>query len=136
MPIYSKICLNVSNNVHIECLRFCFIPVIEADLTKIMDSWNNHRLRKQNSICPPGRPSFLYSSSDALGCTDMQVNVDLDILDTCEEIYSTDIPEMGALDKFSETALEIMAQHNLTLPRTLLDAMDLFGTLVVIINEM
>jgi hypothetical protein len=66
----------------------------------------------------------------------MQVNVDLDILDTCEEIYSTDIPEMGALDKFSETALEIMAQHNLTLPRTLVDAMDLFGTLVVIINEM
>ena len=46
---------------HINCLRFCFLGLIQSELDETRDLWNNHRIRKtSNSECPAGRPNILY----------------------------------------------------------------------------
>lgn len=126
--------LDVSNALHIECLRFCFVPVIQADLMLVMDTWNDHRIRKQTSHGPAGRPSFLFDCPDVLGFPDMSMQVDLNLLWNCEEILSVNLPDMGASDEFSELALELMLMHELHLTTTVHDAMDLFDSLVELMD--
>ena len=48
--------LEVSNDLQIECLRYCFIPVIQEDLTLVMETRNDHMIRKQTTRGPAGRP--------------------------------------------------------------------------------
>lgn len=122
--------LDVSNALQIECLRFCFIPVIQEDLMLVMDTWNDHRIRKQTTRSPAGRPSFLFDCPEYLGYSDMSMYADMSLLQNCEEIVSVQLPIMGASDEFSELALEVMLMYNLHLPTSLQDAMDLFVNLV------
>lgn len=35
--------LDLSDAIHIECERFCFIPFIQNDLDRVIDTLNNHR---------------------------------------------------------------------------------------------
>ncbi|CAH3115492.1 unnamed protein product [Porites lobata] len=49
------------NQVHIECLRFCFMRVIQAELDRVAQHWNLHRIRSQHNVeSPPGRPDTLF----------------------------------------------------------------------------
>ena len=46
---------------HKECLRFCFMEIIQKDFNETPRRLNNHRIRyKQNSECPTDRPDILY----------------------------------------------------------------------------
>jgi hypothetical protein len=121
--------LDVSNAFHIECLRFCFIPVVQCDLNLVTETWNDHRIRKQTNNCVVGRPSFLYDCPLQPGSRDMSVGVDLETLTTCEDLLAVKIPVMGASDEFSELALEVMLMHDLKIPSTLHEALDLFDSL-------
>ncbi|XP_060578375.1 uncharacterized protein LOC132735447 [Ruditapes philippinarum] len=121
--------LNLSNAFHIECLRFCFMPVIQSELQLVLETWNDHRIRKQTNQCIVGRPSFLYDCPEEYGAQDQSKPVDRNLLNNCQEIFSINLPEMGASDEFSEIALELMLLHNLQLPSTLDDAMILFERL-------
>jgi len=47
--------------VETECLRFCFMGVIQKDLDEVRRQWNTHRIRPSpGSRCPPGIPDELY----------------------------------------------------------------------------
>ena len=49
--------LDISNMVHIECLRFCFGPLLKHDLNSAKNDWNRHRKRRQNNTnLPSGIP--------------------------------------------------------------------------------
>lgn len=50
-----------TNSIQLECLRFCFGPLIQYDLDLMRQEWNRHSIRKQkfDSIIP-GKPNFLY----------------------------------------------------------------------------
>ena len=46
---------------HINCLRFCFLGLLQSELDETRDLWNNHHIRKtSNSECPAGRPNIWY----------------------------------------------------------------------------
>ena len=48
-----------------ECLRFCFMDVIQKDLDEVRRQWNIHRIRPSTgSLCPPGIPDELYYLSE------------------------------------------------------------------------
>lgn len=54
-----------SINFHVECLRYCFMGLIQSELDETTKLWNNHRIRKsRNSECPPGRPNVLFFSPE------------------------------------------------------------------------
>lgn len=47
--------------LHVECLRFCFQPLIQEELNRVAQHWNLHRIRPSlNQESPPGRPDVLY----------------------------------------------------------------------------
>jgi len=44
-----------------ECVRICFMNVIQKDLDKVRRQWNIHRIRPSTgSRCPPGIPDEMY----------------------------------------------------------------------------
>ena len=44
-----------------ECLRFCFMRLIQDDLDKVRRQWNIHRIRpSRGAQCPPGIPDELF----------------------------------------------------------------------------
>ncbi|CAC5365818.1 unnamed protein product [Mytilus coruscus] len=36
--------------LHIECIRYCFLPLIRSQLQEFMETWNEHRVRRQRQI--------------------------------------------------------------------------------------
>jgi hypothetical protein len=44
-----------------DCLKFCFMHLIQEDLFKISLEWNSHRIRRnRNSSLPDGHPDELF----------------------------------------------------------------------------
>lgn len=49
------------NPIHVECLKFCFMKLIQDELKHVAEHWNLHRIRPcRNSDSPAGRPDVLY----------------------------------------------------------------------------
>lgn len=47
--------------IEVECLRFCFIDVIQRDLDEARQQWNSHRIRPSSGArCPAGVVDELY----------------------------------------------------------------------------
>ena len=60
---------NPAHNFQRNCLQYCFMRFIEADLQQAAALWNSHRIRpSRGTVCPAGIPDelfFLPSNSGA-----------------------------------------------------------------------
>jgi hypothetical protein len=45
--------LHDGDPVHTECVRFCFLSLIQQYLDKVAEMWNHHRIRRQVEIESP-----------------------------------------------------------------------------------
>ena len=94
---------DVTNHVHFECLRYCFMEVIQTELDRIVQHWNLHEIRSQgHSDIPSGKHELLYYVPEIFGGRYYGHHVDLDNLEICldlysspEKMYSEDIEELG-----------------------------------------
>lgn len=93
-------------HIHVECFRFCFILLIQNDLERVMDSWNNHKYKTKHTLSF-GSLSFLYRNPEVFGFSDMKKDVDLNILDMFENTRATENDfVIGSSNEFSKIALE------------------------------
>ena len=47
--------------MHIYCLRYCFMGILQKELNSVDSSWNEHLIRGSNmSECPNGIPDELF----------------------------------------------------------------------------
>ena len=70
---------NVSNKLHIECLRYCFGALIKEEIEITNKEWNEHRVRKQNCrIVLGGIPNELYHWPEKIGAIDCKKPVNTD----------------------------------------------------------
>lgn len=54
------------NSTETDCLRFCFMSVIQKDLNCVRQQWNTHRIRpSRGARCPAGVPDELYYLPEA-----------------------------------------------------------------------
>ena len=52
---------NPENPREVDCIRYCFMSVVQSDLDAIRRHWNTHRIRPSvGSRCPAGIPDILY----------------------------------------------------------------------------
>ena len=53
--------LNRTDPIHLECIRLCFLPVVQCHLDPFKDTWNHHRMRanRRNDKCPPYLTIFI-----------------------------------------------------------------------------
>ncbi|CAC5372184.1 unnamed protein product [Mytilus coruscus] len=55
--------LDNTDRTHMECVRFCFLPMIQRHLDTFRITWNSHRIRNQRSIDGTGNygiPDVMY----------------------------------------------------------------------------
>ena len=128
--------LDISLPHHIECVRFCFMALIQNDLDNTRHLWNNHRIRTvKNSESPPGRPNVLFYAphlSDGVNYDQFPVNHhDLNI--TRE--FTTRPSLLGCSNEMQEFANVFMLERNFTYPTSPDAAKALFWTLVEEIED-
>ena len=121
--------------IHVECLKFCFMQVLQNELHEVAKLWNTHNIRpSHNEYSPSGRPDTLYFIPEATETMNYLVNVensDVEIVQgvSCQE-RKTCLPE------FEELALIIMQERNLFLPDNHTDAENLYLELVQAIEAL
>ena len=109
---------NDEDVVHRECLKYCFMDIIQAELHRAARNWNVHRIRKSNNAeSPPGRPDILYFNPDSVQSQDYLIPVDADENDIAEEMFSTRPLLRGCSAEFNELVEMIMEDENLEMPR-------------------
>ena len=62
--------LDTSNVLHLQCLWFCFYPIMQEALNEIRESWNCHYVRKSRHDTVPGRPNELFFLPESVGAED------------------------------------------------------------------
>jgi len=74
---------NPNIEYHCECLRFCFIGILQSELDETLMLWNNHRIRHNYySVCPSGRPDTLFYAPERTGgrqCGKLLLQEDLEM---------------------------------------------------------
>lgn len=52
--------------VQVECLKFCFMDILQAELDRIAHHWNTHNIRPQKCYreLPTGKPDIMYFSPE------------------------------------------------------------------------
>ena len=128
--------LNVGNEEHTECLRFCFNEVLQTELDEVRDHWNLHNVRHQKNLEDPhGKPDFLYNNPEVWGARNVGHPVVRDMLDACRILVPSSTSIFGCSDEFAELGLEYLLATQRSLPRNILDALDLFRDLVIFLES-
>lgn len=61
-------CFEPGNFIHVCCLQFSFMALIQQELDLVATEWNSHRIRKNRMAeCPSGVPDELYFLSEFSG---------------------------------------------------------------------
>ena len=102
------------NPLHVECLRFRFIPLLQKELNRVAQHWNLHKIRPSlNQESPPGRPDVLYFLPELNGVNSYLKSVDDDDELLVAEELCCENHVMQADETFVELAQMIMNDNNL-----------------------
>jgi len=52
--------LDSSSELSVDCVWYCFAPVLRKYLDIVKEHWNSHRIRKSRHNTVPGRPDSLF----------------------------------------------------------------------------
>ena len=52
--------LDISNESHLEIVRFCFMNIIQSDIQVFANNWNTHRIRPSSTGVASGVPNELF----------------------------------------------------------------------------
>ena len=67
--------LDLVNQLHMECLWFCFSYILQKDLDGVLEHWNTHRIRRSRHGTVPGVPDVLYFLPETSGRSECKVEV-------------------------------------------------------------
>eukprot|EP00111_Clytia_hemisphaerica_P012751 TCONS_00037524-protein len=133
---------DTSNIIHCECIKFCFYLLLQQDLDKTKELWNNHRIRPSintdRQTRPAGRPNILYytPSVSEPSITDYKFQLDQSDYNIVKDVCTKDI-NRGFIcsNEFYELALIIMQEYSLQLPNSTTEGVQLYNALVEHINR-
>ena len=78
------------DDIQVECLKFCFMPVTREELRKFAMRWNLHNIRpSRNEDSPSGRPDLLYFLPDMTGARDLMTPISVEDIDIAEQVCCT-----------------------------------------------
>ena len=123
--------------INVECLKFCYMPVIQDELQRVARLWNSHRIRPStNQDSPPGKPDMLYYLSTTIeDAEECKHAVDTTELDIAEELCCFDISNTESYVQFTHLATMIMNEQGLNHPRSPEMAEDLYMRLLTEIED-
>ena len=114
-----------------ECLKFCFIDVLQMELHRVAQEWNLHRIRPSNNAeCPSGKPDALYFVPETVDAQDYSCPVEMDEFEIAEEMFAERPQEKGCSPHFKELAEMIQEDEGLETPTTAEEALQLYFDLL------
>lgn len=127
--------IDISNELHVECCRFCYMPLLSVELQDIVKLWNTHYIRKsRNENVPHGKPDIIYYLPEVFGGRDHLHPVDDNEVTELHEIL-TSAPPMCP-DECSELFELLMLDRNIVAyPSTIEEADDLLVKLLDSVDE-
>ena len=70
--------------LHVECLRFCLMEVLQKELNTVAIEWNRHTLQvKRNCQSPRGKPDVLFFTPQLSDTRDYKVEIRRDDVERC-----------------------------------------------------
>ena len=119
-----------------ECIKFCFMEIIQIELHRVARNWNIHRIRPSNNAeSPPGRPDVLYFNPETLDTQDYLIPVDIDEREIAEEMCCTQPSLRGCSDEFNALSEMIMEDEGLQMPTNANEGKNLYIALLRFIEE-
>ncbi len=121
---------NDSDPFHVECLRFCFMDVLQKELDRVKFLWNCHIINKsrKNMHTPRGRPNIIYEQPEEWDAESHHRNVSEDDIDFLEENFGHEFLEHGTLEDFVE--LFHVLKQDIVMPKNFSEAKALYDSLV------
>ena len=78
--------LDTSSTLHLECLRFCFVKVMNA----VKESWNTHYVRRSRYYTAHGIPDQLFFLPESVGAENYEKRCDQADMDEIERHINTE----------------------------------------------
>lgn len=121
--------LNKGNELHMECLWFCYQHLLEEELSNVKHHWNSHRIRPSRYGTVPGIPNVLYHLPHRSRGIDCKVAIQADKINAMERYVQDDD---GGASLYQEYFDHVMQNEMLQYPSTPDEAFNLFKTLIVV----
>lgn len=122
--------------LHLGCLRFCFMPLIQGELNKVAIHWNLHKIRPSHNVeSSSGRPDLLYYVPAWTNATDYLTEVDLDDIKVIDGVCCDKTSPTYCLEECIELIDIIMQEQHWQVPSTALETRNLFVDLVYLIDN-
>ena len=88
---------DTSDEVDIQCARFCYMNLLRSNLQVISQLWNTHHLRKsRNRDSPHGKPEVNYHFPEMYGSRNYLRCVNAGALLTLSQSLVQDVPDCTA----------------------------------------
>ena len=127
---------NDGNNVHVECLKFCFSDLIQKQLQRVARLWNPHKIRPStNADSPDGRPDIMYHIPLAIGTRDFGYQVSEEEIQIARGMCAVERPASGCSQEFNALAEMIMQENELVRPNNKEEAEELYLVLLRLIED-
>ncbi|KAK3730126.1 hypothetical protein QZH41_004830 [Actinostola sp. cb2023] len=105
-----------SDPVHVECLKFCYMPLLREELQRVAQQWNLHKIRPTtNEYSPHGRPDTIYFLPETFNTTSYLYAVPSGDLQVAKDVCC-EVPHDDFAETFSELAKLIISENNLQMP--------------------
>lgn len=133
---------DLTDPIHVECIRFCFGNILRSDLNQVIVTWNNHRIRRgintHDQIRPNGIPNILYSIpvifNRSIGDYKFAVNAqDIEVVN--EVCCTNEDSSYLCSNEFYVLANILMSENMLSIPTNSNEALSLFLSLSRLINQ-
>lgn len=126
---------NPNVGFHCDCIRFCFIGLLQSELDETINLWNNHRIRHNYySVCPSGRPDTLFYAPEMFGGLECKKQVSIEDIPFAEEQQDTPENVFGCSPEFIELSQILMSEGQMKMPTDIESGRNLFSYLVDRIN--
>lgn len=113
--------------IHEQCLKFCYMKIIQDELHGVARHWNIHCIRPSNNLeSPSGRPDTLYFLPEVNRTRNYITRVDNADIEVAEEICCQQNPPNGCEVEFNELAAIIMDENGLHMPSSVEEAQGLY----------
>lgn len=120
-----------SDPVLVDCIRFCFMPLIRKEFNQ---EWNSHIISKSRNSGPRGRPDVMYYLPHLYHSTDCLINVDADEIEQFYPCVTHNTVE-DVSPEFKEFAQTLMQQNGWDFPNVVSDALRLYMYLLSKIEQ-
>ena len=122
-----KRAVDLTSELQMECLWFCFSQLLQKVLDEIREHWNTHRIRRSRHDTINGRPDSLYYLPELHGVTDQFL---LPISEPESRYVHAHIIERDSDNYFQDYFSYVSNLCHLGQPSDWKEALDLYNTLL------